>query len=290
MALRKKMKLKTSYNKNSALEDSYSRWQQRIAIKKRPPTEEGRELIDMAISCESTEFATYLKNKLGIQNATADFGYSMLEEELTYQQFELAPYEVASNQYELWKEISPKNARTSLFWTVAHIAMLENAIFKPTSLLSSKNVGKCDHTVTGCIHHRDIFRRMGGLHHIRGYFTAFVDCPTAAAWWKIKLINEAKEYHPGLRERDAYDAMKKNVWTEFVAYIMNRIAVLSVPQMRASLIMYMAKNSGQIKNDQAISALAREVARLGVGFQFSILSAETCYELVEKAGEKISAE
>ncbi len=288
MATRKKVKLITRYNENLALEDSYSRWQQRIVVKNKPPTEEGQELIDMAINCKSAEFATFLKNKLGIENTTDDFDYPIPEGELTDQQFKFAPYEIANDRYKLWKEIPTKKARTSLFWAIAHIAMLENSIIKPTNLLELKK--ECDHTHASCTHHREILRRMGGLHHVRGYLTTLVNCPTAAAWWKVKLIYQAKEYYPEIKEKDAYDAMTNIVWEEFIAFSIKRLTILLAPSMQASLIQYISRNKGKIKDRDTMAVLARETARLGVEYSFSSMGPEACYELVEKAGQKISAE
>ncbi len=273
------------YNTNSTLEYKFSKWQKSIAVKKQPPTTEGIKLINMALNCEPTKFAIFIKNKLGIENIVNNFNYSIPENELTHQQFISAPYETANEQYKMWEKFPLKDAREPLFWTILHIVMLENSIIKPTYFLEFKN--DCDH-VEKCEHHREILRRMGGLKHIRGNNTALEDCLTAISWWKLKLIYDAKNYHPEIKTKNAYEVLTKSIWGELSRLIVNRITILISKPMRASLIKYISENEEKIKTKKDVNTLIKETARLGVDYNFSIIGADGCYELTEKAGQKIN--
>ena len=128
---------------------------------------------------------------------------------LTEAQFKNPPDVTEARMYDLWKDLPPAVASRTSFWTnftVEHVRSDPKRV--APSFLASNGVSsqagaeRIDRTLSrsdpkpevrmdDCV--RSILRQMGGLPHVRGNRSVFVDCPFARAWWRERLLRQAEE-------------------------------------------------------------------------------------------------
>lgn len=135
-------------------------------------------------------------------------------------------------------------------WHSIHIRMVrEGAIDKYALAFSSSgekdgynsvrqalaNAGKLD----GCV--RNILRHMGGVLKDRGNRSVFLDCPTAAFYWRCRFALDVIETYKK-EPKSVYQTLaQSSVWEPLIEGIVSRMTIIGEARIRPALIVHIAE-------------------------------------------------
>ncbi len=159
---------------------------------------------------------------------------------LSEAQFKSPPCSTEVKMYELWKNLPPKVASSTSFWTNATMEHVRSGRIEPTYLASNgissqtgaeridrvlmrKTGTNAEIQMDKCV--RSVIRQLGGLPQ-RGNRSVLADCPFARAWWRERVLRSA-EQRSGLPKAQIGELLRqsKNHWVEFVSVMVSRSPV-----------------------------------------------------------------
>ena len=185
---------------------------------------------------------------------------------LTCEEVYRPPVELEEALWDGWEtHIRLGEASTPAFWTFCHLAWLEQGYF-PDDLVGAFSTGQPGKRNPDLDNQtRDVLRGMGGLPHIRGNVSVFVDCQLARAWWRRRIALEAAAYAPENRldATSAHKSLHRAGWWEALAELsIRRLTVISHPKVRSVIVAHITSNPGMPREEVAV--IARRLARHGL--------------------------
>lgn len=262
---------------------NFQTWQrgllQRSLPKDRPPTssmlarwhevDERQRQLGEAVSAGSEQLSKYLVKQLDLSIDELSEAPTLLKP-LTPSEFRNPTLEIEHGLYAHWRTaITPRDAARPLFWTICHAAWLLRGDFHPDiqgALLGSLETGAPEQERDDAT--RNLLRRMGGLHHVRGKVSVRVDCPLSRAWWRGHHSElAALASHGDIDSFTAHRALhaSNGAWASLSEYAVRRITMVNYPQALAALVWQFkedARGSNSITG-QRVQAMARRLARVG---------------------------
>ena len=178
------------------------------------------------------------------------------------------------------------------FWTLCHIAWLEADCFEPPMdpfFLGAKVTGKMPSTTDAAV--RNLFRRMGGLPHVRGKLSVLADCPISCAWWRGRVAElaaaESQRVGDPFSAEDAHRVLHagNDAWARLAGDSVRRITVVNSSRLRAALIaeyIDKARDKGGLPAKE-LQAVVREVATFGTTLCFDTVPWDEIRAIVGRA-------
>ena len=162
---------------------------------------------------------------------------------LSEAQFKNPPDGTEARMYDLWKCLPPAVASRMSFWTNFTMEHVRSGLIEPSYLASngvssqtgaeridralSRSDPKSDVRMDDCV--RSVLRQLGGLPHVRGNRSVFVDCPFARAWWRERLLRCA-ERSSGMPKARIGEMLResKGHWEWFVSAMVSKNPVFGM--------------------------------------------------------------
>ena len=178
-------------------------------------------------------------------------------------------------------DLTPAIAAQPAFWTLCHIAWIEADCFEPPMdpfFLGAKVTGKMPSTSDAAV--RNLFRRMGGLPHVRGKLSVLADCPISCAWWRGRIAElaaaESERVGDPFSAEDAHRVLHAgtDAWARLVGDSVRRITVVNSSRLHAAFIAEYfdaARDTGGLPAKELQAAL-RELATFGTTLCFETVS------------------
>ncbi len=175
---------------------------------------------------------------------------------LSEAQFKNPPCDTEARMYDLWKELPPAVASRTSFWTNFTVEHVRSRLVEPSYLASngvssqtgaeridralSRNDPKPEVRMDDCV--RSILRQMGGLPHVRGNRSVFVDCPFARAWWRERLLRQAEE-SSGIEKTRIGKMLResKGHWEWFVSAMVSKNPVFGMSVVQNAVAASLAR-------------------------------------------------
>lgn len=192
-------------------------------------------------------------------------------------------------------DLTPALAAQPAFWTVCHIAWIEVERFEPPLapfFLGAKVTGKNPATTDAAV--RNLFRRMGGLPHVRGKLSVLVDCPISCAWWRGHIARlaaaESKRVGDPFSVEDAHRVLHAggDAWARLAGDSVRRITVVNSSRLRAALIAHYfdaARDKGGLRAKE-LQAVVRELATFGATLCFDMVPWKDLRAMVRRAVDR----
>ena len=162
---------------------------------------------------------------------------------LTSSEFRDPPLTLEWDLCDAMPDLTPEIAAQPAFWTVCHLAWMEADCFESPLepfFLGAKVTGKMPATTDRAI--RNLFRRMGGLPHVRGKLSVLADCPISCAWWRRRVaqlaVAESERVGDPFSVEDAHRVFHagSDAWARLVGDSVRRTTVVNSSRLHAALI------------------------------------------------------
>lgn len=111
---------------------------------------------------------------------------------------------------------------------------------------------------------RDILRHMGGI-VIRYTRSVYLDCPTAATYWRHYMVQETKkhDFAKGVAEKDIYRCLGESaVWRQLIESATTRKTIIGETHIRAAFIAFMIDGIKKMKSAEDSEAKAKRVKNI----------------------------
>ena len=215
--------------------------------------------------------ASHLRGKLGL-GVEQEIDAPALPRPLTHFEYRDPPLALERELCGALPDLTPTIAGQPAFWTLCHIAWIEADCFEPPLepfFLGSKVTGKMPTKTDSAV--RNLFRRMGGLPHVRGKLSVLTDCPISCAWWRHRVARraavESERVGDPFTVEDAHRVLHagNDAWARLVGDSVWRITVINSSRLRAALIAEYseaARDKGGL-HARKFQALVRELATFG---------------------------
>ena len=282
-------------------EQQFSAWQRRLTYQpklKQPKKEvlaRQRELRD-AVDRGAAAFAAYLREQLALQS-DALIEAPALPRPLDASEFRDPPFELEREIYDSWHHlVTPVRAAQPLFWTLCHIAWIENGLLvEPlhAALLGKLASGEPEGTSEAAT--RNLLRRMGGLPHVRGKVSVLSDCPISRAWWRGRLAASSAAVSNGLLDVETVHRIlhaSNDAWARLVGDSVRRVTAINSARTRAAVLyQYRTAGRGAGRLDpQEMQRTVRLLARQGPPLIFDALDWSELLQMAEAAAREARAE
>ena len=199
------------------------------------------ELVS-AVTDGPQALASLMRGKLGL-GIREDIDAPELPRPLTSSEFRDPPLTLERDLCGSLPDLTPAIAAQPAFWTLCHIAWIEADCFEPPLqpfFLGAKVTGKMPSTTDTAV--RNLFRRMGGLPHVRGKIAVLADCPISCTWWRgrVALLAAAESERIGdpFSVEDAHRVLHAghDAWARLAGDSVYKITVVNSSRLRAALI------------------------------------------------------
>ena len=138
---------------------------------------------------------------------------------------------------------------------------------------------------------RNLFRRMGGLPHVRGKLSVLADCPISCAWWRRRVAQlaaaESERVGDPFTVEDAHRVLHagSDAWARLVADSVRRITVVNSSRLHAALI---AEYFDAARDERGLpagelQAVVRELATFGTTLCFDTVPWNELRAIVARA-------
>lgn len=242
--------------------------------------------------------ASHMRSKLGL--GAKDQLAPELPRPLTSSEYRDPPLALERDLCVSLLDLTPVVAAHPAFWTKCHLAWMEADSFEPPLepfFLGAKVTGKMPSTTDAAV--RNLFRRMGGLPHVRGKLSVLADCPISCAWWRGRIARlaaaESERVGDPFAVEDAHRVLHAggDAWARLVGDSVRRITVVNSSRLHAALIaeyIDAARDKGGLPAKE-LQAVVREVATFGKTLCFDTVPWEEMRGIVARAvSAKRSAE
>ena len=287
---------------------AFQRWQrslvQKAPRKGEPPTAvtleqhhavaERQLALETAVADGPASLARYLRQQLSL-NADDRIDAPSLLRPLTSAEYRHPPLDLEREQLHKWVDhINPRDASRPLFWTLCHIDWLERDCFAAdvsSAFLGTLSNGTPEENRDDAM--RNLLRRMGGLHYVRGKVSVRVDCPLSRAWWRGRIATIATSAsHGDLTEEVAHSVLHSSNggWAVLAEESVRRIPVINHPAALAALIWYFDSTSnnsrvrvGKLFTGERVRRTIHRVGRQGRILSFQHVPWDQMKRIVEEA-------
>ena len=235
--------------------------------------------------------ASHMRGKLGLA-AGEEIDAPELPRPLTSSEYRDPPLALELELCGALPDLTPAIAAQAAFWTLCHIAWIEADRFEPPLepfFLGSKVTGKMPEKTDAAV--RNLFRRLGGLPHVRGKLSVLADCPISCAWWRRRVARraaaESERVGDPVTVEDAHRVLHagSDAWARLVGDSVRRITVVNSSRLHAALI---AQYSEAARDDRGLpakefQAVVRELATFGSTLCFDRVPWTEMREIVARA-------
>lgn len=235
--------------------------------------------------------ASLMRGKLGL-SVSHKIDAPGLPRPLTSSEYRDPPLALERDLCRALPDLTPAIAAQPAFWTLCHIAWLKAECFEPPLepfFLGAKVTGKEPATTDAAV--RNLFRRMGGLPHVRGKLSVLADCPISCAWWRRRVARLAAAESERVGEpfsiEDAHRVLHagSNAWARLVGDSVRRITVVNSSRLHAALVAEYSDASREERGLPAkeLQAVVRELATFGKTLCFDTVPWTEMREIVGRA-------
>ena len=235
--------------------------------------------------------ATLMRRKLGLSD-TQEIAAPELPRPLTSSEYRDPPLVLERDLCASLSDLTPAIAAQPAFWTLCHIKWLEANCFEPPLepfFLGAKVTGKMPAKADTAV--RNLFRRMGGLPHVRGKLSVLADCPISCAWWRRRVgqraAAESERVGDAFSVEDAHRVLHagNDAWARLVGDSVRRITVIPSSRIHAALIaeyIDAARDKHGLPAKE-LQAVVREVATFGKTLCFDTVPWKEMRAIVARA-------
>ena len=205
---------------------------------------------------------------------------ALLPRKLSYTEYHNPPYKTETEIAKTWSYLSPSLASRPGTWVRISLELVENSIIQGHYFVSGgsgKYYGKdkinrtlnknIPDEIDNCV--RDIFRKMGGLIHVRGKRTTFIDCPLAKCWWRHRIACETHSHFRNFEIEDYSDLLRNNpvVWQELVEAMVSRLTIIGDQNVRPAIVRYLTEynNTSQATVRSLLDSIGRRSTMQALG-------------------------
>ncbi|MCY4068511.1 MAG: hypothetical protein OXE79_05310 [Acidimicrobiaceae bacterium] len=181
--------------------------------------------------------------------------------------------------------ITPSAAAEPAVWALCHAVWMGRGVFGrdlPTVFVYGSKADTAEART------RNFLRRTGGLRPVRGNISPLRDCPISAAWWRVRLAEQARTSSEGRLEFDAAHQLLRlsNVWENLVGMLLRQVTAVCAPQALAAVICALAEvhGVGTEVEREPVQAAIRALGRLSYSH---CLHAVPLSALVETASQAV---
>ena len=250
-----------------------------------------QEELIAAVKDGPQALASLMRDKLGL-GVTQVIDAPELPRPLTSSEFRDPPLALERELCVSLPDLTPAIAAQPAFWTICHLDWIEADCFEPPLepfFLGSKVSGKMPATTDRAV--RNLFRRMGGLPHVRGKLSVLADCPISCAWWRLRVarlaVDESKRVGDPVSVKDAHRVLHagSDAWARLVGDSVRRITVVNSSRLHAALIAEYfdtARDKGGLPAKE-LQAVIRELATFGTTFCFDTVPWNELRAIVARA-------
>ena len=235
--------------------------------------------------------ASHMRGKLGL-SVSQEIDAPELPRPLTSSEYRDPPLALERDLCRALPDLIPAIAAQPAFWALCHIAWLEAECFEPPLtpfFLGAKVTGKEPATTDAAV--RNLFRRMGGLPHVRGKLSVLADCPISCAWWRRRVARlaaaESERVGDPFSVEDAHRVLHagSDAWARLVGDSVRRITVVNSCRLHAALV---AEYSDASRDERGLpakelQAVVRELATFGTTLCFDTVPWTEMREIVGRA-------
>ena len=301
---------------------SYSQWQQKLVAKNRrtdqtpPPVRAAdQQQLMVAAADSASALTTMLREALGL--SVGDMvGVPLLRSPLTAADLRASQQPAvpaAAEATQRWEQMlheslsSPDNAAPAtrseaaqvLFWVACSVAWLESGGLEdpPAQMYTEQRFGPIAHVDPNALDDkqrllldnasRDVLRGLGGIPHVRsGHNNHLLDCPTARAWWRVEIAQQAQSNSDGeLSFTDCHEAfLQRGCWRAWTTTAMTMAGRLSAGQCAAGFASAMRAyetRHGAWPDGARAREIASNIVRRSARFYAGMLDHRTLARLAE---------
>ena len=235
--------------------------------------------------------ANHMRGKLGL-GARQEIDTPELPRPLTPSEYRDPPLALERDICGSLPDLTPALATQPAFWTLCHIAWIEADCFEPPLepfFLGAKVTGKMPASNDAAV--RNLFRRMGGLPHVRGKLSVLADCPISCAWWRGRVARlaaaESERVGDPFGVEDAHRVLHagSDAWARLAGDSVRRITVVPSARLHAALIAeyFDAAIDKRGLPAKELQAVVRELATFGTTLCFDRVPWTEMREIVARA-------
>ncbi|WP_428114540.1 hypothetical protein [Candidatus Poriferisodalis sp.] len=301
---------------------SYSQWQQTLVAKNRRTDQtspaaraEAQQRLLAAAANSASALATMLRGALGLSGGDT-LEVPLLRSPLTAADLRASQQPgmpAAAKATQRWEQMlheslsSPQNAAPAtrseaaqvLFWVACSVAWLESGGLEnpPAQMYTEQRFGPIAHVGPNALDNkqrhlldnasRDVLRALGGIPHVRsGHNNHLLDCPTARAWWRIEMAQQAQSNSDGeLSFTDCYEIfLQRGCWRAWTTTAMTMAGRLSTGRCAAgfaSAIRTHETRHGAWPDGARAREIASNIVRRSASFYAGMLDHRTLARLAE---------
>ncbi len=273
----------------------FSAWQEGLAKKKGDRDEdmiERQEELMHTVEQGPSVLAGYLRDQLGL-GTDVSIKAPPLPRKLTPSEYRDPCFQLERDICRDWQGlVQPGLASQPLYWTVLHVAWLEEGLIGDQIDVALLSGGR-DSTVEERT--RNLLRRLGGLAHVRGKISVLVNCPLGRAWWRGYVGQLAAEHSSdALTSEAAHRVLHASnpAWEKLAGDSVRRVTVNNRPEIRAALIYHFrdaSRESGGVDADH-FQRTAQVLARHGSLISFDLVPWTTLIEMAANAAQTATTE
>ncbi|MXZ99101.1 MAG: hypothetical protein F4017_03660 [Acidimicrobiaceae bacterium] len=181
--------------------------------------------------------------------------------------------------------ITPSAAAEPAVWALCHAVWMGRDVFGrdlPTVFLYGSKANTQEARV------RNFLRRTGGLRPVRGNTSPLTDCPISAAWWRMRLTEQARAHSAGRLEAGAAHELLRSghVWENVVRMPLRQVTAVCAPSALAAILCALEglSSAGASIERGHVQAAIRALGQLSYSHS---LAATPFSALVEAASEAL---
>ena len=250
-----------------------------------------QEELIAAVKDGPQALANHMRGKLGL-GVRQEIDAPALPRPLTSSEYRDPPLALERDLCEALPHLTPAIAAQPAYWTLCHIAWMEADCFEPPLapfFLGAKVTGKMPRSTDAAV--RNLFRRMGGLPHVRGKLSVLADCPISCAWWRRRVARlaaaESERVGDPFSVEDAHRVLHagSDAWARLVGDSVRRITVVNSPRLHAALIAeyFDAARDERGLPAKELQAVVRELATFGTTLCFDTVPWTELRKIVARA-------
>ena len=216
---------------------------------------------------------------------------ALLPRKLSYSEYHKPPYATEVEVAKTWNYLSPSLASRPGTWARISLELVENNLIEGHYFVdggSGKYYGKdkinrilsknTPDEIDRCV--RDIFRRLGGLIHVRGKRTTFIDCPLAKCWWRHRIACEANSHFRNFEIEDYSNLLRiASVWESLIEAMVSRLTVIGDQNIRPAIVRYLIENNNVSKEN--VKSLLDAVGRRSTTQALGSLDPSKVFDLIQ---------
>lgn len=187
--------------------------------------------------------------------------------------------------------ITPSVAAEPAVWALCHAVWMGRGVFGgdlPTVFLYGSRANTQEARV------RNFLRRTGGLRPVRGNTSPLTDCPISAAWWRVRLAEQAYVHSGSRLEAGAAHELLRSghVWENLVGMSLKQVTAVCAPQAWAAILCALTglSSAGTGIERGHVQAAIRALGRLSYSHSLGAAPLSDLVETASKALQDASAD